>query len=112
MLPLNHLSEKLAAIVARFQTSCATNCLTLVQVEVTDHDGQKQTFCGFVSDVVLVSELPGTVALNLKLQAPPAVAPERESIARAAPYLQLVPRQSFDSFNSRIEIHPGDKLVS
>ena len=67
MLALKQVASRLRNILFRFEQYCAPDCGTFVQVEITDHAGEKSNFSGLLSDIELIAEVPGMVALELRL---------------------------------------------
>ena len=69
MSDFSDLVSHLRTILYRVQLLRDTGALFFVQMQSTRADGSTQTVVGLLSDIGLLSEIPGVVGLQLKLHA-------------------------------------------
>jgi DNA-binding NtrC family response regulator len=67
MLPLSTFASKLREILFRVDSLTEPGSFAVIHVEA-DNTGQTHKLDGVISDIAIIGDLPGAVALQLKLQ--------------------------------------------
>jgi DNA-binding NtrC family response regulator len=68
MLPLSTIASKLREILFRVDKLTEPGSFAVIHIEAESSTGQTHKLDGVISDIAVIGELPGAIALQLKLQ--------------------------------------------